>query len=64
MEKKCYYSLSDGNDVDGLILDAKGLADYLAGDFEMFEHGEIESYNITPVFMTEKKFHNLPEYQF
>jgi hypothetical protein len=64
MEKKCYYSLSDGKAVIGLILDAKGLYDYLEGDFETFSNAEIESYTLTPIFMTQHEFDNLPEYEF
>lgn len=65
MEKQMYFKLSDNADLSDL---------YLASMREVTEHIEMDlgdmhpedrdkaEYTITPVFMTEDEFSNLPEY--
>jgi len=65
-ENEMYYCLSDNGDLNGL---------YLASMREVSEHVEMDlcdvepldrhkvQYTITPVFMTETEFNNLPEYE-
>lgn len=64
--KRCYYSLSDVNgDLSGLVLDEKGLADFLEGERDQYKEGDDErKYEIEIVYMTPKKFEKLPEYEF
>lgn len=64
--KRCYYKLTDINgDLAGLVLDEKGLADFLEGERDQYSESDDErEYKIEIVYMTQRKFENLPEYEF
>jgi hypothetical protein len=64
--KRCYYSLTDiYGDLSELILDEKGLADYLEGERGQYTDSVDErEYKIEIVYMTPEEFENLPEYEF
>ena len=65
MEKKLYYKLDDGDDISGLVLDLSGCMAHIEGEQEDLKEGEDEDrwYTLTPIWMTDEEFDNLPEYE-
>lgn len=65
MEKKLYYKLSDNADLGGVIITLQGCLDWIDTDMEQYSEEDSEDivYTITPVWMTEHAFENLPEYE-
>lgn len=62
MEKKLYYQLSDGADYSGITMELSGVMAWIEGDQDNFKDGdEMPEYTITPIWMTEEEFNNLPE---
>lgn len=62
MEKKLYYQLSDGGDYSNVTMDLSGVTAWLEGDQDNCVDGEdMPQYTITPIWMTEEEFNNLPE---
>lgn len=59
MEKKLYFTLSDNGDISGITMTLDGCMEWIYND-EITEGDETE-YTITPVWMTEEEFKNLPE---
>lgn len=65
MEKKLYYQLSDGADVSGVTMELSGIMAWIEGDQDNCKEGEeMNEYTITPIWMTEDEFKNLPEGEF
>lgn len=65
--KKLYYKLSDNGDLQDYIIDAQAVMDYLTNDVDgVLKESDDEDYvlQITPIWLTEEEFENLPEYQF
>lgn len=67
MEKKMFYALSDNCDLSNLYLpNLEAVKEFIEsevtnmGTDDLTEH----EWQIKPVFMTQKEFDNLPEYQF
>lgn len=62
MEKKLYYQFSDGGDYSNVTMDLSGVMAWIEGDQDNCKEGEdMPEYTITPVWMTEDEFDNLPE---
>ena len=62
MEKKLYYQLSDGGDYSNVTMELSGVMAWIEGDKDNYNEGdEMPEYTITPVWMTEEEFNNLPE---
>lgn len=63
MEKKLYYKFSDGGDYSNVIMELSGVMAWIEGDQSNFEEGDddVPEYTITPVWMTEEEFNNIPE---
>ena len=62
MEKKLYFELSDNADTHRVVLPLEGAMAWIEGDIDnQGEDSEIE-YTLTPVWMTEEEFSNLPEH--
>jgi hypothetical protein len=59
---KCFYRLSDGADVCEVVVTAKDVYNWLEGDEDRGQAGhDKREYTITPIWMTETEFRNLPE---
>ena len=62
MEKKLYYKLSDNADVCEITMDLSGCMAWIEADMEGVSEGEDErEFTITPIWMTEQEYENLPE---
>lgn len=63
MGKKLYYQLSDGGDYENIVMELSGCMSWIEGDMEANynEGDELPEYTITPIWMTEEEFNNLPE---
>lgn len=63
MEKKLYYNIQNNADLSMTVKDVNCLKNIMDGDFHDLTQEQIEEYEytITPVFMTDKEFRNLPE---
>lgn len=63
MEKKLYYELSDNADVSKIVMELSGCMAWIEGDMAgVTEKDDDErEYTITPVWMTDDEFANLPE---
>jgi hypothetical protein len=65
MEKQLYYRLSDNADLNELYLSSmREVAEHIdmdLGDIEPSDRDKV-SYTISPVYMTEEEYNNLPEY--
>lgn len=65
MEKKLYYQLSDGADISKIVMGLSGAMTWIEEDIKEFPVGtpedEMPEYIITPVWMTDEEFNNLPE---
>lgn len=59
MEKKLYFTLSDNGEISGITMTLDGCMEWIKND----EHteGDNVEYTITPVWMTEEEFNNMPE---
>lgn len=68
MEKKLYYQLSDNADVSKVVMELSGAMTWIEED--MKEYGpdtpedELPEYTITPIWLTDEEFANLPEGEF
>ena len=61
-KKYLYYKLSDNADVSEVVMDLKGCMAWIEGDMEMVTEGDDDrEYIISPVWMTQRQFNNLPE---
>jgi len=62
MEKKLFFELSDNADTHNVVLTLDGAMAWIEGDIDnQGEDSEIQ-YILTPVWMTEEEFDNLPEH--
>lgn len=59
-KKKLYFTLSDGEDVSNVVMKLSGCMQWIENDNEM-EMNEPKEYILTPVWMTDKEYRNLPE---
>lgn len=64
MEKKCFFKLSTNTGIREIVMDLltcltwiKNDTDYPSGS----EDGESRKYMLTPVWLTDEEFKNLPE---
>lgn len=63
MDKKLYYQLSDGFDVSNITMDLDGCMEWIKNDMaekKETDADEIE-YTITPIWLTDAEYENLPE---
>lgn len=65
MEKKLYYQLSDNADVSKIVMGLSGAMTWIEEDMKEFPEGtsedEMPEYTITPLWLTDEEFDNLPE---
>ena len=63
MDKKLYFKFSDNQDVSGVTMSLDGCMAWIHADLEGVPVEDISEfeYTITPVYMTEEEFRNLPE---
>lgn len=65
MEKKLYYQLSDGIDVSKVVMELSGAMTWIEEDMKGYIHDtpedELPEYTITPIWLTDEEFNNLPE---
>lgn len=63
MEKKLYWLLEDNGDLSVYCESVEELTMLMEGEFESLERNEQEEtqYTITPVWMTQQEYDNLPE---
>ncbi len=62
MGKKLYYKLSDNADVCEIVMDLSGCMAWIEADMENVKEGDDEKeFTITPIWMTDKAYANLPE---
>lgn len=63
MEKKLYYQLSDGSDYSNVTMDLSGIMSWIEGDQDNCkeDNEDMPQYTITPIWLTEDEFDNLPE---
>lgn len=65
MEKKLYYQLSDNADVSRIVMKLSGAMTWIEEDMKEFPAGtpedEMPEYTITPLWLTDEEFDNLPE---
>lgn len=65
-EKEMYYCLSDNADLNGLYLSSmREVSEHIEMDLGDIEPSDRENvqYTITPVYLTQTEFDNLPEYE-
>jgi len=61
-QKKLYYEFSDNADVSRVIMELSGVMSWIKADMEdVTENDDQREYTITPVWMTEKQYKNLPQ---
>jgi hypothetical protein len=62
MDKKLFWLLEDNGDTSVTLPDLKSAIDIIESHLEV-PQSELEQYQytLTPVFMTDKEFENLPE---
>lgn len=67
-EKKLYYQLSDGADVSKAVMELSGAMTWIEEGMKEFSsdmrQDELPEYTLTPVWMTDEEFNNLPEGEF
>lgn len=62
MSKKLYYQLSDGNDVQNVVLELSGCQTWIEEDMKDYNEGdELPSYTLVPIWLSDEEFNNLPE---
>lgn len=63
MEKKLYWLLEDNGDLSVYCESPEECTMLIVGEFESLERSEQEEiqYTITPVWMTQAEYDNLPE---
>lgn len=63
MEKKLYWQIEDNGDLSCTCSSPEECLMILEGEFNSLNDDEKEEaqYTITPVYLTEKEFENLPE---
>lgn len=59
MEKKLYFKLSDSYDASGIVMKLSGCMEWIEND-ELSEQNTNE-YTLTPIWLTDDEFDNLPE---
>lgn len=59
MEKKLYFNLDDGNTC--VTMELSGCVAWIEGDGLTEETSEDREYILTPIWLTEEEFNNLPE---
>lgn len=61
--KQLYYQLSDNADVSKIVLDLSGCMAWIESDLEGLSEKDMEDYQytITPIWLTEEEYNNLPE---
>lgn len=62
-EKKLYFQLSDGVDVSNITMELSGVMEWINGDIEYSKEcgDEIKEYTLSPVWLTDDEYNNLPE---
>jgi len=63
-EKKLFYELSDLDEVSCLVMELSGCMAWIEEDMRGVTSNEDEDqreYTITPIWLTDKEFNNLPE---
>lgn len=65
MEKKLYYQLSDNADVSKIVMELSGVMTWIEEDMKEFPpetpEDELPEYTITPIWLTDEEFDNLPD---
>ncbi len=63
MEKKLYYQLSDNADVSKIVMELSGCMTRIEEDLKEVPEEDVKEfeYTITPIFLTDEEFANLPE---
>lgn len=63
MKKKLYYQLSDNADTSHVTMALSGCMSWIDGDMDGVSEEDSKEfeYTITPIWMTEDEFNNLPE---
>lgn len=61
MKKKLYFKLSDGIDVNGIVMELSGIMAWIENDEPDPEFPKV--YTITPIWLTDKEFNHLPEFE-
>lgn len=66
MEKKLYYQLSDTHDVSMIVMDLSGCMEWIKSDMDGVSEEDSKEfeYTLTPIFLTDEEFENLPEANF
>lgn len=63
--KKLYYQLSDGADVSKIVMELSGAMTWIEEDMKEYPQEtpeeDLPEYTITPVWLTDEEFDNLPE---
>lgn len=65
MENKCYYTISDNSGEYNIVMTLDGCMEWIKNDNDNYgeyvPEDERPVYYITPIWMTEEEFNNLPE---
>jgi hypothetical protein len=62
MAKKLYYQLSDNADVSKIVMELSDCMTWIEEDMNGVSEGEDErEFTITPIWLTDEEFENLPE---
>jgi hypothetical protein len=63
--KKLYYQLSDGAEVSKIVMELSGAMTWIEEDMKEYPpetpKEDLPEYTITPVWLTDEEFENLPE---
>lgn len=61
-KQKLYFQLSDNADVCNVVMNLSGVMQWIKGDMELvIENEDQRQYTITPIWLTDKEYRNLPE---
>lgn len=63
MQEKLFFQLSDGADACHIVMELSGCVAWIEADIEFAvdNNDEVKEYTLTPVYLTEEEFENLPE---
>lgn len=62
MQKKLYFTFRDGHDVN-LVMELSGIMTYIEVDSAELSQEDMADklYTLTPIYLTEEEYDNLPE---
>jgi len=65
MKKKLYFQLSDNCDIQGLTMELSGCMEMIQSEMEFASPDDAHEFEFTlkPIWLTDKEFKNLPEYE-